>query len=100
MSVRNLTVTVRALQDIEDILLFSEQQWGRDGADRYAENLRAALTSLTRFPGIGRNRDDNAPGLLSYPVGEHVVFYRVTDDDVIVRRLVHSRRDLGSVAEE
>jgi toxin ParE1/3/4 len=43
---------------------------------------------------MGRTRDDLSPGLRSYPVGDHIVFYRVTATELIVRRIVHGRREL------
>jgi toxin ParE1/3/4 len=59
----------------------------------YADRLSATLDELTQFPGIGRACEEIAPGLRSFSVGQHVVFYRVTNGELIVVRIVHGRQD-------
>jgi toxin ParE1/3/4 len=98
MSARKLRFTARARADLEDILLYTELHWRPRQVDIYRETILTVLNDLAQFPFIGRKRDEFSAGLLSYPAGEHIVFYRVTDTEVIIRRLVHSRQDLSSMA--
>ena len=60
----------------------------------YAALIDGVLRELATFPGLGRRRDDFRPGLRSYPAGQHVVFYREGGDEVVVRRIIHRRRDV------
>jgi toxin ParE1/3/4 len=38
--------------------------------------------------------DDLRPGYRKYLVGSHVLFYRVTNTDVVVVRILHQRMDV------
>jgi toxin ParE1/3/4 len=48
---------------------------------------------LARFPNLGRERDDLAPGLRSHPVGQHVCFYRVDERTITITRILHAKMD-------
>ncbi|MGH2532966.1 MAG: type II toxin-antitoxin system RelE/ParE family toxin [Thermomicrobiales bacterium] len=65
----------------------------------YAATLNAAFARLAEFPGIGRRRDELGPGLRSHTVGEHVIFYRVDDKAVHIRRVLHGRRDVRALTD-
>ena len=93
-SSRRLTFTPEAASDLAAIVRHSAEIWGRQQAERYRAQIFDALTNLVRFPSIGQRRDDLAPGLRSHPIGQHVAYYRVTDDQLIVRRLFHRRQDV------
>lgn len=43
---------------------------------------------------MGRARDEISPGLRSFPAGSHVIYYRVSDTELIVTRIVHGSRDV------
>lgn len=93
-SSRRLTFTSEAANDLAAIVRQSAETWGRQQADRYRGQVDDALANLVRFPGIGQPRDELSPGLRSHPIGQHVAYYRATDDQLIVRRLVHRRQDI------
>lgn len=63
-----------------------------------AERLTAMIEERCRLlatnPFMGRARDELGPGLRSIVVGEYLLFYRITDVEVIVVRFLHGRRDL------
>ncbi|MGH2560925.1 MAG: type II toxin-antitoxin system RelE/ParE family toxin [Thermomicrobiales bacterium] len=92
-SSRRLRLSPEADDDIAAIARYSAETWGSQQMAAYVDRLYATLDELVHFPGIGRVRDEIAPGLRSHPTGQHVAFYRVTDDELIVVRVVHSRRD-------
>jgi plasmid stabilization system protein ParE len=81
-------------------------EWYFDEAgDRVAWRFFAAVDStlvdLARHPGLGRLRRFRHPalrGLRSFrvkpPFDRHLVFYRNTDRELSVERLMHGRRDL------
>ena len=44
---------------------------------------------------MGRARDEDlGPGCRTVMVGEYAIVYSVEDDDVLILRVVHGRRDL------
>ncbi len=46
---------------------------------------------------MGRLRPELAPGVRSFPVRKHVVFYRLVDGDVQVVRVLDGRRDIPAL---
>ena len=48
---------------------------------------------LTENPDIGKSRVELFPGALSFPVGSHLIFYRKTDNQIEIARVLHKRMD-------
>lgn len=94
MSAHELFLTERAREDFEDIIAYTTKQWRHDQANEYAARIDAALINLCRFPELGRNRNDLSPGVRSIPMGQHIIYYHPTRDTIVIRRIVHSRRDI------
>lgn len=90
---RRLTITPRAREDVRQALLYSRQRWGEEQRRRYRLRLTDALANLVDYPELGQPRDDLYPGCRQLQVEQHILFYRVTEEEVIVGRLLHVRRD-------
>lgn len=95
MSARSLGLILapNARRDFRDILLYTEQQWGRSQRRAYRKQLDTAFAQLTRFPGIGIPRPEFGQGMRGHRVGQHVIVYESTDTNVLVARILHVRRD-------
>ena len=88
-----LELSRRAQADLDDIRDFSVRQYGIDRAILYLDAIEQGFRRLLDHPRIGSDRDDLRPGLRSYPVGEHRVYYRLTTDCVAVVRVLHKSMD-------
>lgn len=53
----------------------------------------AACEMLAETPQGGPHREDLAPGLRFYPVGNYLVFYVIGEDGITVVRVLHRARD-------
>ncbi len=62
-------------------------------ADRLLDQIEEACALLATHPHAGKQRDDLAPGLRVYPVGNYLVFYVPRDDGIAVARILHGARD-------
>jgi toxin ParE1/3/4 len=65
-----------------------------DAADRFLLRIDSKLELYAENPGMGTARDNLAPGLRSFPVGNYLVFYRVASDGIELVRVLHGSRDL------
>ena len=63
-------------------------------ADKLLRIFCAKLTLLADAPGVGRPRDEFAPALRSFPVGEYLLFYRPMKDGIELVRVLHGARNL------
>jgi toxin ParE1/3/4 len=102
----SVRLTAAAQADFEGILRWTEGQFGRAQAHRYADTISAALDTLTAGPAIpgATKRDDILEGIFALHVarssrkGRHFIMFRIgqtTDGDVSeVLRLLHDAMDL------
>ncbi|MBL4770678.1 MAG: type II toxin-antitoxin system RelE/ParE family toxin [Planctomycetes bacterium] len=85
----------RAYADLEDIWLYTHEQWGEKQADRYMRRLDEALKELAGSPERGKSAETIRAGYYSIHIGRHLVFYTFTDTIVSVRRVLHDQMDVG-----
>ena len=55
-------------------------------ADAFLEKIMKQCQQLAQFPRMGRERENLAPKLRSFPVAKFVIFYRPADDTVEIIR--------------
>jgi toxin ParE1/3/4 len=91
---RLLRVTHPAQQDLEDIWLHLEAFSGIEVADRRLATIQTKFLQLKQFPGLGRAREDLAPGLRSCLVNDVVILYRSLEGLLLIVRVIQGRRDL------
>lgn len=99
MSFRKLRITYTqvAVEEITDILLYTEMEWGTQQRKVYRELILDTVRRLSGMPLLGRSRPEVSEGLRSYPLGRHLVYYWHGDDRLIVAHVLHNRRDVTSV---
>ena len=95
-SSRELRLTDEARADVRDISRYTARRWGPRQRDRYAAQLHRALRSLLDHPERGRVRDEYYPGCRSLAVEHHVVFYHLTEREIVVVPILHGSRDAAS----
>lgn len=67
-----------------------------DVATRLVDSITDRFGLLAAFPFPGRDRAaDFGNGTRSFAVAEYIILYVVEQDDVLVLRVVHGRRDPG-----
>ena len=63
-------------------------------ADKLLDQIDSICKMLAHSPHLGRLREELAPGLRSFPVGDYLVFYRSTNTGIAVVRVLSGYRDL------
>jgi toxin ParE1/3/4 len=91
----NYVIRQQAAQDLEEIWLYSMQQWGVKQADRYLASLLSRFSWLAENPYSGKHREDIKTGYYSFSEGKHLVFYKLTDTGGIdIIGIPHQRMDI------
>ena len=88
--------TPRARADLLEIWLYTANN-SRSAADRLLARIEDILEMLAQHPLIGRSREELAPDLRSFLVGNNIIYYRPLDNGIEVIRVLHSSRDLGFI---
>jgi len=89
--------TAQAATDLLEIWVYIAQESSMEVADRVLGTVDQKCQALAEQPGIGRRRDELAPGLRSLPVGSYVVFYRGRENGIEVIRVLHGARDIEAL---
>lgn len=66
-------------------------------ADESLDVVQAAVSVLSSQPEMGRARPELADGLRSFPTRTpHIIFYMLTDDHLLVVRVLDHARDIDA----
>jgi toxin ParE1/3/4 len=90
---RRIIIEETARLDIQDILLYTREHWGIEQRHRYRRQLSNAMHALIDHPERGRPRDEYFPGCRSIVMEQHVIFYRLTNEEIIIGRVLHHSQD-------
>ena len=91
------TLTDRADADLFEISLYLARQGSIDTAERFIDAVHLQFERLVDHPGMGRAREELAPGLRSIPEGKYVIFYRSTQEGILIVPVLHGSRDAKRV---
>ncbi len=86
----------QARQDIDETLIFIAAD-NIDAAAAFNDRLDDAFSMLGDNPTAGRERSELNEGLRSFPVGSHLIFYRIWAKKITIVRVLHSARDLDEL---
>lgn len=89
-----------AVIDLENIWLYSYDEWGRSQADSYLEALLSRFDWLSNNPLIGKNRSDVKQGYYCFPEGMHLVFYTLSECGIDIIGIPHQTMDVENYFNE
>jgi toxin ParE1/3/4 len=89
----------QAAADLDGIWYFVAKESGSiEIADHLIDSITDRFFLLASRPYLGRTRDDDlGMASRSFAVGEYVIVYCVENDEVLILRVVHGRRDLEAL---
>ena len=84
----------KAKADLEEIFNWIADD-SVEAADRYLEKLLAGFHTLADMPMIGSRRLPSYPDIRVFPVGNHLILYRILLDEncVEILRIVHGAQN-------
>jgi len=92
--VHSIVQSSQAEQDLTDIWIYTAEEWNLAQADLYLDELVAGIEGLSTHPELGYSRDDIRAGYRSLNVSQHIVFYTVTEEQVLIVRVLHKSVDV------
>ena len=85
-----------ALEDLEEIWLYTLNEWNADQSDRYVCALLSRMDWLVKNPHGGKPREDIKPGYFCCPEGRHLIFFLIHDNRIDVIGIAHQSMDVIS----
>ena len=87
------TFTDKAESDLEGIIDFTIEHWGKPQATKYIDGLEELAQAIADNPGIGIARDELSAGLSSIPYQSHILYYMQSSSSVTIVRVLHASMD-------
>lgn len=79
--------------DLENIWLYTFEQWGIEQAHRYYDELGTAISGLREQPEFGKHARHNGIDYRYFRVAKHVIYYRLKQEEILIVRVLHERMD-------
>jgi toxin ParE1/3/4 len=85
--------TDKAENDLEGILSFTLEHWGKRKVVEYLNGIESAALSLCDNPDMGIDRSELSDDIRSFPFESHVIYYTQINAHLIIIRILHAAMD-------
>lgn len=92
-------LTELAEEDLVSIWTWIARESGEERADPVIDRLEQRFRLIAGMPGMGKPRDDLAPGLRCLAFRPYLILYRSQPAGVDIVRVLHGGRDIEAVLE-
>jgi toxin ParE1/3/4 len=87
-------VSSAARDDLLSIWAFSADRWDEEQADLYIDSITVRFAWLTRNTALWHERPELGDGVCSYPEKSHVIFFRESEGNLQILRVLHGSMDV------
>ncbi|EDM7409295.1 type II toxin-antitoxin system RelE/ParE family toxin [Salmonella enterica subsp. enterica serovar Sandiego] len=87
-------LTPKASRDLEDIWYYGYHHFGEPQADKYINQISGIFQVLSEN-NIGTPRPELGEHIRALPVERHIIYFLLTDHDIIVIRILSQHQDAG-----
>ena len=89
-------IKATARNDLKGIAKYTEKTWSREQRNNYLAELDQAFHRLAENTELGKACDHILPGYRVFPVGSHLIFYKLgTEETVDIIRVLHKRMNVS-----
>jgi toxin ParE1/3/4 len=86
-------LTPATQRDLENIWLYTQQEWGTTQAELYMDTLFSAFARFAQTPLVAASCEHIRAGYRRSRIERHMIYFRVTDYGIAVVRVLHDRMD-------
>lgn len=88
-------ISAKALEDLEDIWLYSYRKWSREQADKYHRLIIEEIEFIVSHYELCQNVDYIRTGYKVAKVKSHLIYFKKSNDDIIeIIRILHQKMDI------
>jgi toxin ParE1/3/4 len=92
----NYRLSRQAEQDLEDLWTYLAQK-NEIASDIFLAKVLNKFPMLAQYPEMSQARKDLSADLRSFPVKPYMIFYRRTETEIEIIRVLHQSRDIESL---
>ena len=91
-------ISQEANRDIENIWLYTYENWSLEQADRYFNLIMDEIEYLAKNPEAGKDHDHVRKGYFRSKVKSHFIFYKIDqkNEEIEIIRILHQRMNIES----
>ena len=95
-------ISHQANQDLENIWLYTFENWSVEQADRYSELIMDEIEYISTNPDSGIDFSSIRKGYYRSRIKSHFIFYRINKKNNVVEiiRILHQRMDIENRLKE
>lgn len=86
-----------AISDIDNIWLYTIENWSKTQANKYYQNLFTEIVTISENPEIGKSIKEIKPNHRMQLVKSHLIIYKVLEDKIYIDRILHKRMDIENI---
>ncbi len=80
--------------DLDEIFDYTEAEHGFNQAVKYLSDLDNLFEQLVKNPNLGKERKEIRKSIYSIVEQEHIIFYEIREEYILIARVLHGRRDI------
>ncbi len=92
----NIKISKQASNDLEEIWLYTLENWSKTQADRYIKLILNEIDLIAENPTSGKDYSKIRKGYFCSSIKSHLVFYKINQkkQEIQVIRILHQRMDI------
>lgn len=94
---RNYELSKLALTDIDNIWLYTIENWSKTQANKYYKEIFAEIFRICDNPDIGKSIKEIKPDHRIQLVKSNIIVYKVSQDKIYIDRILHKRMDIENI---
>lgn len=83
-----------ALEDLDNIWEYSVEQWSKEQANKYYNEIFSVVDQICENSAIGKPIDEIKKGHRKINVKSHMIIYKVKGMTIYIDRILHQKMDI------
>lgn len=95
MSINKYRISKQAINDLNDIWVYTFNKWSKEQADRYYDLIIGEIEFIADNYLIGKSAEQTRKNYRVTKIKSHLIFYRKAENEIVeVVRILHQRMDI------
>lgn len=89
-------LTTKALKDLKDIALYTEEKWGIKQRNIYLDKMDKVFHKISKNPHRGKSCNHLRQGYFKLLIEKHIIFYKIDESEIEIIRILHQSMDIST----
>ena len=95
MSINKYRISEQAIDDLNEIWVYTFQKWSKKQADRYYDLIIGEIEFIADNFMIGKSAEQTRKNYRYSKIKSHLIFYRKVENEIVeIVRILHQRMDI------